>query len=298
MTVLMKDATALLSEESLHAVSRGDLYDLLYADDTLICGTSTGPVQEFGAALERAGAMYGMSLNWLKTQALSVGTTERLRKPDGSFFPETEFIQYLGGLLSRDGRSDSELSRKIGTAAGDFKQLQRLWSHAGVSKKQKLQFFDAFVLSRLRYGLSSIWLVTAQRRRLDGFCARCYRRILRIPSAFVSRISNASVYRSAGRKPFSEQLLQDQLALLRRAAVSPVPSPMRTNTFVDDTLNPQIGRYVRRIGRPRQDWTSQLLREGAQRFGFNRFHALLQDTSEGADEQWKREVSKCFSSGA
>ena len=255
------------------------------------------PVQEFGAALERAGAMYGMSLNWLKTQALSVGTTERLRKPDGSFFPETEFIQYLGGLLARDGRSDSELSRKIGAAAGDFKQLQRLWAHAGVSRKQKLQFFDAFVLSRLRYGLSSIWLVTAQRRRLDGFCARCYRRILRIPSAFISRISNASVCRSAGVKPFSEQLLQDQLALLRRAAVSPVPSHMRSNTFVDDTLNPQIGRFVRRIGRPRQDWTSQLLREGAQRFGFHRFHTLLKDTSEGADAQWKREVAKCFSSG-
>ena len=99
-------------------------------------------------------------------------------------------------------------------------------------------------------------------------------------------------------RPFSEHLLQDQLALLRKAAASPAPSPMRTNTFVDDTLTPQIGRFVRRIGRPRQDWTSQLLREGAQRFGCNRFHTLLQDTSEGADLKWKTEVAKCFSSGA
>ena len=51
----------------------------------------------------------------------------------------------------------------------------------GVPLRDKVQFFNAFILSKLRYGLSSVWLVAAQRRRIDGFVARCLRRILNIP---------------------------------------------------------------------------------------------------------------------
>lgn len=266
-----------------------------YADDTLICGSSATAVQELAIVLERTGKMYGLSLNWQKTQALSVGTAARLQMPDGSYYPEKDNIEYLGGLLSKDGRSDSELSRKIGIASADFRQLVRLWSHTGVSKSWKMRYFDAFILSKLRYGLASIWLVTAQRRRLDGFCARCIRKILRIPSAFISRISNSEVYQSAGMKPFSVQLLQSQLVLLKRAATSPSSSPMRVHTFVGDSLDPQIGRFIRRIGRPRQDWTSQLLREGIRRMGTEKFYSMLRDSSADAAARWKREVAKCFS---
>ena len=223
---------------------------------------------------------------------MSVGTAQRLRKPDGTEFEDKHSLTYLGGLISSSGRSDSEVSRKIGIAMGDFKQLQRLWGHAGVTTKQKLRFFDAFVVSRLQYGLASLWLVTAQQRRLDGFYARCLRRILHIPAAFVSRVSNKTVLARAGVVAFSEQLLKHQLDLLRRVAVSPAGSPLRRDTFIDDTTCPQIGRFVRVAGRPRQEWTSQLLREGWQRMGPAGFEALLSDRSPGADKRWKSCMAK------
>ena len=67
MERLMQDAHTMLSEASINAIRRGDLFDLLYADNTLVCGTSITTVQEFAITLECAGAMYGMSLNWQKT---------------------------------------------------------------------------------------------------------------------------------------------------------------------------------------------------------------------------------------
>ena len=114
----------------------------------------------------------------------------------------------MGALLTSRGRIDAELSRRIGIAASDFMKLQKLWEHSGVSRSQKLQCFEAAVVSRLVYGLATSWLVKTQRRRVDGFYAKCLRRILRIPSAFISRVSNQHVFDAAGVVPVSLQIEQ------------------------------------------------------------------------------------------
>lgn len=142
---------------------------MIYADDALVIGESAALVSEYGACIEKAAANYGMSLHWGKIQALSVGTSDRLCRLDGTVIPESGTLEYLGALLSADGRVDSELSRRIGMAADDFRSLQKLWGHANVPVAQKLRFFEALILSRLQSDLATMWLVTSQRRRLDGF---------------------------------------------------------------------------------------------------------------------------------
>ena len=156
MSLLMQDARALLSLPALAAIQSGSLSDLLYADDTLIIGESAELVTEYGEAVEKAGAMYGMTLHWGKTQGLSVCTAEQIRRPDGSFIADNGSIEYLGALLTADGRVDSEISRRIGTAAGYFRQLQKVWNHSSVTLQDKLHFFDAIVVSRLQYGLATL----------------------------------------------------------------------------------------------------------------------------------------------
>ena len=144
--------------------------------------------------------------------------------------------------------------------------------------------------SKLQYSLSSMWLVTAQRRRVDGFYARCLRRILRIQPAYYSRVSNARVFELSQARPFTQQLLQKQLILLGKAARSPADSMMRRGTFVPGTTIPQIGRFVRRVGRPRQDWTNELVKLGEQKLGRTRLQQLFRDPSKEAQQRWKMEV--------
>ena len=146
--------------------------------------------------------------------------------------PDKGSLEYLGGLIVGDGRVDSEISRKIGCATADFKKLQRLWGHGGVPTTEKLRFFQSLALSRLAYGLASVWLVSVQQRCPDGFHARCLQTILRVPAAFVSTVSNAKVFARAGVVPLSQQVLHRQMVLLRRIAASPDSDPLRQRTHL------------------------------------------------------------------
>eukprot|EP00959_Pyramimonas_sp_CCMP1952_P110992 2321958-Pyramimonas_sp.AAC.1 len=68
-----------------------------------------------------------------------------------------------------------------------------------------LKFFQALVTSKVMYSLNSAWLNKAERKRLDGFQARCLRRILHIPHACVSRVSNEHAPLQSGQQPYTVQ---------------------------------------------------------------------------------------------
>ena len=151
-------ALDMLSDDARAAYQRGSLSDVVFADDTLLMGVDHEHLNGYLAAVEEAGKRYGMELHWGKTQAHSICTNERIIRPDGIVIKESGSMEYLGALLSADGRTDSEVSRRMGVATSDFRQLQKLWNHANVSLKDKMQYFDALIVSRLQYGLATIWM--------------------------------------------------------------------------------------------------------------------------------------------
>ena len=108
---------------------------------------------------------------------------------------------------------------------------------------------------------SSAWLNASERRRLDGFQARCLRKILGIKPAYFSRVSNKEVLRLSGQKLFTTQLLRQQLLLYGRIARSADTDFLRQLTFCPGSLRPATDRYVRRRGRPRNEWASMLQKE-------------------------------------
>ena len=296
MSVLMEKAYSLLSPSAKRAAEEMQLYDVLYADDTMLLGTSCCHVEELAAAIETVGAEFGMSLHWGKTQALGINTERPLRAPSGEAIEDKGALVYLGALISSDGLADSEISRRLGMAVGDYQGLQKMWSHAGVSRSRKLHLFRALIESKLQYGLVSLWLGTAQRWRIDGFHARCLRRILKIPPSYHSRISNKSVFEQARALPISEQVLKRQMLLLGKTARTDARDPLRANVFVGSTLQTQVGRFVRRVGRPRLEWTTELLKLEYQRSGSAaRIGNLLQETGEQAEMNWKDAVDQMFS---
>ena len=59
---------------------------------------------------------------------------------EGTPIKEATSLLYLGSVIDEHGRSDSEVSRKLGVAKADFRVLAKVWRHANLPKKDKLQY--------------------------------------------------------------------------------------------------------------------------------------------------------------
>ena len=100
-------------------------------------------------------------------------------------------------------------------------------------------------------------------------------------SAYISRVSNESILRTARQPRLSATLLQRQLVLLGKVARQPCDHPMRKYTFVDGTLRPKTEMYVQKVGRLRDLWAKQLLKEGVKLAGgkFELQRAILDEAA-------------------
>ena len=261
MSVMMKDAIGSLSLESQALYGTGSLDSLLYADDTLIVGVKEERVQELLDAVATTGKQYGMELHWSKFQLLQVNGEYKLSAPDGSVIEPTGVMTYLGACIYADGGIKSELNRRLGAAWSDFCKLSRLWKHTALSRARKIQILQAVITSRLLYSLGSAWLNVAELRRLNGFQSRCLRQLLGIKPSFLSRVSNKTILEQAGQISYGRQLLRQQLLLFGRVARAPPTDPLRRLTFVPGSLQSATGVYVRRVGRPRNEWAVMLEKE-------------------------------------
>ena len=209
----------------LHAAVREPDYlacsDLLYADDTMLLSSDSGKLQTLLNTVIDEGARYGLDLNLDKTVCMRVHNTGALRSPTGAPLKIVEQAVYLGGLLNVKCSAKPEVTRRIGEAKSLFKSLSQCWSHANICRARKIQLYKAIVLPKLLYNLETVWSLQADRARLDSFHVQCLRSILRIPSAYVSRISNNEVLERAQEPPLSETLRDRQMNLYRKIAALP-----------------------------------------------------------------------------
>ena len=80
------------------------------------------------------GRQYGLELNWKKTECLPIRCDTILHSSDGLEIQSESSITYLGALVASDGKIDSELSRRLGAAGADFKELSKVWNHGILSR--------------------------------------------------------------------------------------------------------------------------------------------------------------------
>lgn len=202
-----------------------------------------------------------------------------LEGPEGQAMTSKDSMSYLGTTLWADGRVKSELGKKLGAAWSDFQFLAQLWKHTAVTKQRKLQIFQAVITSKLLYGLSSAWLNVCEERRLNGFQARCLRGIVGIKPAFISRVSNKIVLQRASQSSYTKQL-RLQLKLFGRIARAPDNDVIRKLTFCPNSLRAATDRYIRKAGRPRNEWATMLFQDVARlscSHGFACAHDFVQD---------------------
>ena len=250
-TVMLHDVyqDVKLEEEPSYVVTR----DVLYADDTLLVSNHIGNLKALLACIVAEGRRYGLELNWDKTLHMKVRSTEDIITPDGRIIKSVREAVYLGGLVTCDGRASAEVTRRLGEATGIFRALEQVWKHASISTARKVRIYETCVVSKIMYSLESLWLLKAERDRLDAFHHRFLRRILRIAPSYYSRVTNAIVLQRSGSNLLSEALLHRQQTLYQRIAKLDDSSILK-RLVCDNRGLPVSWNSLRSRGRPRQQW--------------------------------------------
>ena len=286
MSVLMWDAKQDLQE--IHGIKLDSEFvcnEIVYADDTLLIDVFGENLQKYMQCVASQGKLYGLSLNFSKVECMPINCENPLVDPSGNSIKTKSKLKYLGAHLAADGTITSELSQKLGQAECEFKALSRVWSHSKISRRFKYQIYVACVVQKLLYGLESAWINAAGRRKLNGFHARCLRRIVNVTPAFISHVSNAFVLQQLAAYPLSSILLERQMLYFGHVARSDGKCTLRRALFKDDSF--ELREPPLKQGRPRDTWGRKLLQECLHMTGsiVNLKHQLSSDT-------WKSAVRK------
>ena len=153
-----------------------------------------------------------------KTVVIHIHSEADLMQPSGNKIKKVDRVVYLGSILVSSASAEPELSRRLGEANGSFKTLDACWKHTNIKTERKIQIYLACVVSKLMYCLDSLWLLQGDIQRLDGFHAKCLKRILKIEPSYVSRVSNDFVLKSANQDQLSVLLKKRQNELFQKIA--------------------------------------------------------------------------------
>ena len=237
--------------------------DVLYADDTLLMSSHMANLQKLLEAIVSEGALYGLELNWQKTQQVQISTVDRVVRPDGGEIKSVREAVYLGALVSCDGKGGRELSRRLAEAHRTFEGLQAAWVNTGLGRRRKLEIYMAYVVSKLMCSLETIWLLKHERAKLDAFHHRCLRKILGIPHSYISRVSNADVLDTSGLLLLSDLLATRQAALYKKISDQP-PNSIARQLVCSESGEPRLWSNRRSRGWPRQMWAAMVYRLGIE----------------------------------
>ena len=88
-------------------------------------------------------------------------------------------FKYLGTLVTSDGGSSKEITKRLALAGSVFARLGKIWMTGDISFKLKCRLYFAIIMTVLLYN-GECWTVTKfDLNRLEGFHFRCVRRMTR-----------------------------------------------------------------------------------------------------------------------
>ena len=155
MTVLFTDASPQRKDSMDVHHPASVIKEVIYADDTLLVAVKPEDAESFMHDVVVAGKVYGLG-----TRRKSCRLVVKLKLKDlmASTLAQTAKT-YLGSVIAANGSINSELNRRLGMAKDDFDAFNRVWKHANLGLKKKLDIFSACVISRLCTVLSPYCVV-------------------------------------------------------------------------------------------------------------------------------------------
>ncbi|RUS74522.1 hypothetical protein EGW08_017710 [Elysia chlorotica] len=115
-----------------------NINNLRYADDTVLLAESQNDLQNLVTIIEEHSGKYGLLMNVKKTKVMVISKKEPPKteiKVKGKSIEQIDQFVYLGQLITTDGRSDSEIKRRITIAKNAFSKYSQILTNKRVIER-------------------------------------------------------------------------------------------------------------------------------------------------------------------
>ena len=261
--------------------------DLVFADDAVIFAETLEVLVLALETLSEEAKPLGLKVSWAKTKIQDFGDlldgAVQSVQVCGEDVELLESFTYLGSVVHNNGRSDEEVTRRLGLAWGVMDSLNRsIWRCRYLCRRTKLRVFRTLVIPVLLYGCETWTLNSALKRRINSFGTRCLRRIMGY--TWRDRVSNQRLFRETDSRPITSQIEERQLRLYGHVARLPEDDPAHGVVSARD--NPE---WRRPLGRPQNSWLRQVDEYCRELLGMGRVAAWR--LARRNPQEWSRRVS-------
>ena len=122
----------------------------------------------------------GLKLNIQKTKIMASGPIASW-EIDGEIVEIVSDFIFLGSKITADGDCSHEIKRPLLLWRKVITNLDSIFKSRDITLPTKVRLVKAMVFPVVMYGCESWTVKKAERRRIDSFELRCWRRLLRIP---------------------------------------------------------------------------------------------------------------------
>jgi hypothetical protein len=169
-----------------------------YADDQAMTANSTEGLQNIMTKLNNVVESYGMRINKNKTKVMKIGkgANERVQiKINDQLLEQVHQFNYLGSMLTEDGRSGKEVKKRIAMARDAFNKHQKLLT-GKTNQNLKKRLIKTLVWSVLLYSSETWTLKRDDIKKLESCEMWFWRRMERI--SWRDHVRNEEVLRRVG----------------------------------------------------------------------------------------------------
>ena len=236
MTVLMYDVDKRLVAHGVptNAWSVGKpVYDLEYADDTLLIAVTKPQAEEFLRAIQVESSLYSLALNHTKTELLThpQAMPGNIHYVNGDPVENVDEAKYLGSQVAWSSPAKRAIEARKNKNHVAYLKLQNLW-RSRINIRTKVKIFMSSIVPILLYGLEVLSLENRHLKTIDVWFHRYLRRCIGVKASYYSHVTNERVWKVSGKPPLpSQTLLSRQLQQLVDVSAKPPTDPLHLVVF-------------------------------------------------------------------
>ena len=155
--------------------------NLRYADDTILMAESEEELKSLLMKVKEESEKVGLKLNIQKTKIMASGPITSWQI-DGETVETVSAFIFGGSKITADGDCSHETKRHLLLGRKVMTNLDSIFKSKDIiTLLTKVSLVKAMVFPVVMYGCESWTVKKVERRRIDAFELRCWRRLLRIP---------------------------------------------------------------------------------------------------------------------